>query len=152
MKRFSGQLKASGSTVELNLIAPVIGCWDRHRIEQVIVNLISNAIKYAPRSPIHISADTNGEIAWLVVQDFGSGIPKDLQPKIFDRFERAGASKNVGGLGLGLFIVKKIVDAHHGKIRVESGEQKGTKFIVELPLKPSLSTSHNSDEGTHNGL
>jgi signal transduction histidine kinase len=144
LKRFSGQLKAAGCAVELDLSTSAKGRWDRHRIEQVIVNLISNAIKYAPGSAIQISTAKHGNTATLVVRDFGPGVPKDQQVKIFDRFERAKASKNVGGLGLGLFIVRKIVDAHHGKVFVESEEGKGAKFTVELPV--NLTKIHGGGE------
>ncbi|MGE0525951.1 MAG: PAS domain S-box protein [Bdellovibrionales bacterium] len=138
ISRFAEQIKVANSTIELRLKDSVDGTWDRHRLEQVVVNLISNAIKYAPKSPIHIEALQREDTAILVVQDFGPGIPKDVQPKIFQRFERAGASKSVGGLGLGLFIVKKIVEAHGGTIVVESAENEGAKFTVALPLNPHI--------------
>ena len=98
--------------------------------------MISNAIKYAPGHPIQIRVSLEGESVILIVRDFGPGIPKERQSKIFELFERANVSRNVSGLGLGLYIVKQIVIGHHGNIRVESDEEKGTKFIIELPLLP----------------
>lgn len=138
VNRFSQQLEMASCMTGLDLDESVVGSWDRHRLEQVVVNLIANVIKYAPRSQLNISVSRQGETASLVVQDSGPGIPKDMLPKVFERFERAGAAKNIGGLGLGLFIVRKIVEAHQGKIRVESGEGMGTKFTVELPLHMEL--------------
>jgi PAS domain S-box-containing protein len=145
LRRFSAQLKSTGGIAELSADDPVMGHWDRHRLEQVIVNLLSNAIKYAPGAKIHIAVTASNDKAFLTVQDFGPGIPKSLQSKIFERFERIRADKNVGGLGLGLFIVRKIVEAHHGKIDLESEEGQGAKFVVELPLNPKSSEVRATD-------
>ena len=92
-------------------------------------------VKYAPGSPVEISTRLKDKnTAELVVQDKGSGIPKEKQTIIFERFERAIGSNNVSGLGLGLFITKNIVAAHKGKIQVESEPGHGSRFIIELPL------------------
>ncbi len=148
--RFAEQLKVAKCPLELDLNKALIGCWDHHRIEQVIVNLISNAIKYAPHSAIAISTSKIGDKAILVVKDSGPGIPKENQTKIFEIFERANGTRTIGGLGLGLFIVKKIAEAHQGTIKVESEEGHGAKFILELPLNPKLSNDKNADkEGCH---
>jgi len=130
----SEQLERAECSVRVEVAPNLVVRWDPARIEQVIVNLISNAIKYAPGHPIQIRVSVEGATAVLVVQDFGPGILKELQEKIFERFERANVSHNVSGLGLGLYIVKQIVTGHQGNIRVESEEGKGTKFIIELPL------------------
>ena len=132
--RFSEQLKSADRSVELSLNDDLIGVWEKHRIEQVIVNLLSNAIKYASKKPIHISTSRSDHSARLIVADGGPGIEKEKQPKIFERFERATSSTNISGMGLGLYIVRKIVEAHHGTIQLESEPGKGSKFIVELPL------------------
>jgi PAS domain S-box-containing protein len=134
--RFSQQLTAAGCQVDLKLDRSVAGRWDRHRLQQVILNLLSNAIKYAPGKPVVIAVSMANDIAKLVVQDQGPGIEKEMQKIIFERFERGTKDRNIGGLGLGLFIVRRIVEAHHGEIRVESAPGKGAKFIVELPLDP----------------
>jgi signal transduction histidine kinase len=110
---------------------------DRGRIEQVIVNLISNALKYAPESLLKVEMKKTGETAQIEVADSGPGIEPDQQGRIFERFGRATSSRNITGLGLGLFISQQIIEAHGGKIRVQSELGKGTKFIIHLPLKSS---------------
>jgi signal transduction histidine kinase len=112
----------------------VIGRWDRLRIEQVVENLLSNALKYGGAQPISVIVERNGEEARLTVRDRGIGIDAADQQRIFDRFERAVASQRAGGFGLGLWITKQIVDAHGGSIRVESTPGSGSAFLVELPL------------------
>ncbi len=131
--RLEQPAKSAKSNLELNLDNGLFGNWDRHRMEQVLTNLVSNAIKHAPGSSIRISAMLTGTRLRLVVEDSGAGIPEDKLAKIFDRFERAAASKNISGMGLGLYIVKKIVDVHEGSIKVESQPQKGSKFTIEIP-------------------
>ena len=135
--RFCDAFAAAHCPVELNLEPKVIGFWDSSRIEQVMVNLLSNAVKYAPGKPIKIEVSNGGETAKIIIQDFGPGIPPEKQSKIFERFERATSSRNVSGLGLGLFIVKQVVEAHHGTIGVESQEGNGSTFTIELPLNSS---------------
>jgi signal transduction histidine kinase len=124
-------------SIQMNLSHEIYGFWDRSRIEQTVVNLLTNAIKYAPGKPIILTASSDYRQATLVVEDFGPGIPKDNQSRIFERFERATSSKNIHGLGLGLFIVSQIVRAHEGSIRVESELGRGSKFVVILPLDPT---------------
>jgi len=133
LNRLKGQLKTAGSTVNFNLKPGVVGHWDRHRLEQVVVNLMTNAMKYAPRSTINIYTSHDGAKARLVVEDFGPGIEVDKREKIFDRFERLEAHRAAGGLGLGLFIVRKIVEAHGGTVHVESELGKGSRFVVQIP-------------------
>lgn len=112
----------------------IILALDSTRIEQVLTNLLTNALKYAPGKPIKISTTINDDKAILTVEDKGPGILKVNLSKIFDRYERINASTNLGGLGLGLYISKQIVEAHNGEIQVKSVKGKGTRFIVELPL------------------
>jgi signal transduction histidine kinase len=134
IKRFSEQLHVAQCTVRLDLQEHLSGRWDRHRLEQVVVNLVSNAIKYAPGRPIQITAQPMDARAILTVEDFGPGIEKDQHEKIFERFGRANSELNVQGMGLGLFIVKKIVESHGGTINVQSEIGKGSKFTVNLPF------------------
>ncbi len=136
--RFSEQLKVARCGLEVEVAPGLRVAWDRFRIEQVLVNLISNAIKYAPGEPIRISIGAEGDQARLVVRDSGPGIRQERQAKIFERFERATSARNISGLGLGLFIAREIVKGHQGSIRVESTEGQGAAFIVELPLRPQL--------------
>jgi PAS domain S-box-containing protein len=125
-----------GIDIKLAIKQPVIGKWDINRVEQILTNLISNAIKYGDNKPIEImlNKDTHRQQAILSVKDYGLGIPVEMQHKIFERFERAERSRNLGGLGLGLYIVRQIVEAHGGSIQVQSEEGQGSIFTVLLPL------------------
>lgn len=134
VERFGDEFARAECTLSLTLADDVVGMWDRSRIEQALVNLISNALKYAPGTPIAIGVARTHGSAQLVVQDKGPGIPLTRQARIFERFERA-ASRNISGLGLGLYIVKEIIEAHQGKIEVVSEEGRGAKFVVTLPLR-----------------
>ena len=134
IERFGEEFARAECKLSLALTPGVVGTWDRSRIEQIIVNLLSNALKYAPRTAIEIAVARADGSARLAVRDTGPGIPRARQPHIFERFERA-ASRNVSGLGLGLFIVKEIVEAHQGEIKVMSEEGRGATFVVTLPLR-----------------
>ncbi|MBI3544962.1 MAG: sensor histidine kinase, partial [Deltaproteobacteria bacterium] len=98
--------------------------------------LLSNAIRYAPNKPVHVSVTNAGSNVLLMVRDEGKGIALESRERIFNRFERVDASRNVTGLGLGLYICKEIVAAHRGTIHVESTESRGALFIVCLPKLP----------------
>jgi PAS domain S-box-containing protein len=135
---FGHQLDTSQNTVKTYIDEELVGEWDRTRIEQVIVNLISNAIKYAPGSQIVIFAKRDEDNAIISVQDFGPGIPKEMLGKIFQRFERLGQSTNISGLGLGLFICKQVIAAHSGTINLKSKDEQGATFEIVLPLHPRL--------------
>lgn len=114
------------------------GHWDRMRIEQVVTNLLSNAIKYGNEKEIFVEVQATSDKVYLKVKDLGFGIPSEFKRKIFDRFERAGMpTKQISGLGLGLYISEQIVRSHGGKIWVESELGRGSTFTVELPLHPS---------------
>jgi PAS domain S-box-containing protein len=117
----------------------VRGYWDRLRVSQVVTNLLSNAVKYGGGKPVEVEYGPRDGRAFLVVRDHGIGIDPADQPQIFERFERAVSSRNYGGLGLGLYIVKRIVEAHGGTIAVESMLGEGASFRVELPLRPVVS-------------
>lgn len=132
--RFQETLRKAGCTVELNLGEGIVGFWDRRRLEQIIANLLSNAIKYASQSLIRVTTERRGENAVITVQDSGPGIPREMQSKIFERFERVHSGDNVGGLGLGLYIVRGIVEMKGGTVRVESEINQGAKFIIEIPM------------------
>jgi signal transduction histidine kinase len=112
----------------------VYGVWDRTRIEQVIVNLLNNAVKYAPGAPITLRFTCNEGWALISVIDNGPGIDASNLERIFNRFEQAHDAQAVGGLGLGLYIARQIVEAHLGKIWAESTYGKGAAFFVQLPL------------------
>jgi PAS domain S-box-containing protein len=109
------------------------GTWDPARIEQAVVNLLANAIKYGRGAPIDVSVEATDLHVRIRVTDHGIGIaPADLE-RIFTRFERAASMHQYGGLGLGLYITRNIVEAHGGTIRVSSRPQQGTTFVIELP-------------------
>jgi signal transduction histidine kinase len=132
-ERFDPDLQRARCPLELDL-APAVGRWDRARLDQVITNLLSNAIRYGAGKPITVAVRTEGDRARLTVTDQGSGIAPDRLPRIFDRFERGGVSRNYGGLGLGLYIARRIVDRLGGTLSVESEVDRGSSFTVELPL------------------
>jgi signal transduction histidine kinase len=111
------------------------GVWDRARLEQVVTNLVSNAIKYGPGKPIEVRIEVLDSGAELSVRDHGIGIQPEVQARIFDRFERAVSSRNFGGLGLGLWIASEIVKAHGGWVQVESTPGEGATFRVRLPFE-----------------
>ena len=131
--RFAPELKNAGCDVILNLGAPVEGEWDSLRVEQVLINLLSNGIKYAPGKPITISVTADIDKVWIRFTDQGPGIALQDQERIFQRFERAQVTKAVSGLGLGLYVVRQIIDTHGGTIRVKSELGAGTTFNVCLP-------------------
>lgn len=110
------------------------GYWDRVRLGQVLVNLISNALKYAPGSKIVVFAKQDGPYALISVQDYGPGIALEKRGKIFERFERLGQDRNVGGLGLGLYICKQIITAHGGRIEMKNSPGQGATFVFKIPL------------------
>jgi len=116
--------------------APVVGRWDPARLEHVIAHLLLNAFKFGRGKPIHVRVERDGDLALLSVQDEGIGIAREDQERIFRRFERAVGIRQYGGLGLGLWIAREFVEAHGGKIRVESAAGKGSTFTVELPIEP----------------
>lgn len=113
---------------------PVLGVWDSFRIEQVLTNLLTNAIRYGQGNPIEIEILPVANRVQLKVKDNGYGISKEDQERIFDRFERAINASEVSGMGLGLFITKEIIKSHEGEIWVESELGSGATFIVDLPL------------------
>ncbi|HLE00963.1 MAG TPA: ATP-binding protein [Bdellovibrionota bacterium] len=133
----SEQAHEAGSTISIEGEQHLVGFWDRSRIDQVLTNLLSNAIKYGKGKPIavRLSHDTQKNLARLEVTDSGIGIAPEMQSRIFERFERAAEIKSTHGLGLGLFIVKQIVQAHSGTITVKSAPEQGSTFTVELPIR-----------------
>jgi len=116
---------------------PVIGRWDRLRLEQVVSNLISNAMKYGFGQPISVSIQATADLAWFSVRDHGIGIAAKDQDRIFERFERAAQVGGSRSLGLGLWVVRQIVGALGGTIRVESSLGAGANFTVGLPRAAS---------------
>ncbi len=127
------ELAEAACPVTSRVRGPVRGRWDRFRVGQVVTNLVSNALKYGAGKPIEIELQGDGERVRLSVRDHGVGISEHDQALLFQRFARAGASRNFGGLGLGLYIVRRLAEAHGGRVRVESAPDEGAVFTVELP-------------------
>ena len=129
-------------TIDVKLAAAVEGSWDRLRLEQIVTNLLSNAVKYGAGRPIsvEVGATGPGEDAevWIAVRDRGIGMSAEDLGRIFGRFERAASERNYGGLGLGLWIVRQVVDAMGGTISVESQPDRGSTFTVRLPRRAAL--------------
>jgi signal transduction histidine kinase len=132
-ERFADQLARSGCTLTVTAPERVVGRWDRLRLDQVITNLLANAIKYGARQPIDLRVERLAEGARLTVIDRGIGIAPADQGRIFERFERAVSDRHYGGLGLGLWISREIVEALRGSISVESAVGAGSTFVVTLP-------------------
>ena len=132
--QFSDFMKSGSALVSLKVEDHVIVHCDRFRIEQVILNLLSNATKYGEGKGIEIFVNRVGAFARFKVVDHGIGVPASMIDKIFERFERTELTQKISGLGLGLYISKQIVLAHHGRIYVESKEGQGSTFCVDLPL------------------
>jgi signal transduction histidine kinase len=137
VERFAGQTQAMGYAVRFEAAPEVTGHWDRTRIEQIVTNVFSNAIKYGEGKPITVSIarDELRSGATIRIHDQGMGIEPTMRERIFERFERAVSSQNISGLGLGLYITRQIVEAHGGSIQVESQPGQGSTFIVRLPFR-----------------
>ena len=131
--RFDLEIQRRHVTLKLNAPDPVPGLWDAARIDQVITNLISNALKYGAGRPIEVSVRVEASQAVVVVRDHGIGIPEDEQSKIFGPFAPVLAATHHAGLGLGLWIAQQIVQANGGRIKVDSRPEHGSTFTVELP-------------------
>jgi predicted ATPase/signal transduction histidine kinase len=132
-ERFGGELARGRCTLSIQGCSPVVGRWDASRIDQLLSNLLSNAVKFGAGKPIEVRFSQEEGTARLAVQDHGIGIEPAHQRRIFERFERAVAVQHYGGLGLGLYIGRRIAEAHGGALRLVSAPGAGSTFIVELP-------------------
>jgi signal transduction histidine kinase len=128
------KLEKEGYQLNLEASTNIIGNYDKVRLEQAITNLLTNAIKYGDKKPIEVKVYNSGGTGKVLVKDQGIGIPSEQKDKIFSLFERAAPATKFEGLGVGLYITNQIVKAHKGKIHVESQENIGSTFIIELPL------------------
>jgi predicted ATPase/signal transduction histidine kinase len=129
-------LAQAGCALSIQSSGHVVGEWDARRLEQVVTNLLANAVKFGAGRPIEVVVRDAGEVAELTVSDHGIGIDPVRLPHVFDRFERAVSTVHYGGLGLGLYLARSIVESHGGTIRVESRVGHGTTFTVRLPWTP----------------
>jgi signal transduction histidine kinase len=134
--RLGPELARAGSRLTMHADQPVVGRWDPTRLEQIVANLLSNAIKYGASAPIEVRVGWAGQVARFEIQDHGIGIHPEQQERIFCRFERAAPVRHYAGLGVGLWTVRRLVEAHGGTVRVESESGAGARFTVELPPAP----------------
>jgi PAS domain S-box-containing protein len=117
-----------------------IGRWDRSRLDQVVSNLISNAIRYAAGTPIDVAVNLEAADVVIAVRDRGPGLPQHQIARIFERFERGVSMRHFGGLGLGLYLVRQITEAHGGSVTANNMEGGGACVAVRLPLEPPKDT------------
>lgn len=125
--------KVAYSQIRKKINAPILVKWDKFRIEQVMLNLLNNAIRYGEDSQIDVEVSVGDNLAFITIRDYGPGIPMEMQKKIFERFERGDISKSEG-LGLGLYISQEIIQHHKGKILLDSEIGKGAAFVLQIPL------------------
>ncbi len=133
MARLQPVAVRAGVSLRLETDDELCGQWDPLRLEEIVSNLISNAIKLGRGGQVEIAVEDRGDEVRLRVRDHGPGIPPDDLGRVFDRFERAGADKGYGGLGMGLWIVRQLVVAHGGAVEVDSTPGDGASFTVRLP-------------------
>jgi PAS domain S-box-containing protein len=134
IERFSGDSERAKGTIHfIRPDGPVWGYWDQSRIDEIMTNLVGNALKYGEGMPVEVWLEQDDAQARILVRDQGRGIPPEDQERIFGRFERAVSDRSFGGLGLGLWLARQIVEAHGGTIRVESSPGVGSLFVVALP-------------------
>ncbi|MFP2905078.1 ATP-binding protein [Pyxidicoccus sp. 3LFB2] len=131
--RFAPSATQLNCSLELHAPMTVVGLWDRLRLEQVVTNLLSNALKYGAGHPVCVRVEAEGRLARLTVTDCGIGISAEDLPRIFERFERAVSDRHYGGLGLGLYITRQIVEAFGGTVTATSVPGQGSTFVLELP-------------------
>jgi signal transduction histidine kinase len=135
LQRFAADAAAAGCTLTVRTDAPLRGVWDPARLDQIVTNLVANALKYGAGSPIEVEARGGDERVWLTVRDHGIGIAPADQLRIFQRFERAASERHYGGLGLGLWIASELAKGLGGDITVDSAPGAGAAFTVTLPRR-----------------
>ncbi len=123
------------SRVETDLQEDVVGVWDRLAVEQVVENLLSNALKFGASSPVTLTLRADHQAAHLSIRDRGIGISEANRSRIFQRFERAVTQSEHGGFGVGLWLANQLIVAMGGTISIESPPGQGATFLVTLPLK-----------------
>ena len=144
LARFAPEAERAGCPLELTIDGQVEGLWDPLRLEQIVSNLLANAFKYGAGRPVHVRVERDGSTARLTVRDEGIGIPETALKRIFEKFERGVSDRHHGGLGLGLYVTRQIVEAFGGTARAESGGacgDCGATFVIELPLEVAAEAS-----------
>lgn len=140
LARFEAEAQAVGCTLRLEVVPGITGHWDRMRVEQLVSSLVANALKFGTHQPVEVRVEPDGEVARLVVEDRGIGIPEDQLERIFERFGRAVSSRSYGGLGLGLYMARRAAQAHGGRVWAEQRPGGGARFTLELPRRPPTPT------------
>jgi len=138
VERHRNDLERAGCEIALRVAPGAVGRWDRLRLDQVVTNLLTNAMKYGPGKPITVAVevvDVGEARARLTVSDAGIGVAPEDHARIFERFERAASARHYGGMGLGLWIVRQVAEALGGSAGVASAKGEGAAFTVELPLR-----------------
>jgi PAS domain S-box-containing protein len=137
----------AGCTLSVTTVPGIRGCWDQVRLEQVVTNVFENATKYGAGTPLSVSLDLDLASAEAVIEiaDRGPGIPEDDLVRIFERFERASPIRHFGGLGLGLYVSRRIVEAHGGSIKASNRSGGGSCFTIRLPVRPAIGTSSSAE-------
>jgi signal transduction histidine kinase len=133
--RFTPDAAAASCTMKVALAEPLVGLWDEARLDQIVTNLIANAVKYGAGGAIEVEGRAGADVVQLVVRDHGIGISAEDQERIFRRFERASGQRQHPGLGLGLWITSELCKALGGKISVTSAVGAGAAFTVTLPRR-----------------
>jgi PAS domain S-box-containing protein len=137
VERLRESARRDGCELILSVEDGLEGLWDRPRVEQVLNNLLTNAIRYGAGAPIEITLTAEGGEAVLRVRDNGPGIPEQDLKRIFGRFERASSMRNYGGLGLGLYVARQLIEAHGGTVSAQNPPSGGACFTVRLPRAPA---------------
>lgn len=141
---FTPQAQSAGYQLRLDILDRVEGKWDAFRLEQIIVNLLTNAMRYGNGNPITLTLHQQGNTAVVAVRDQGHGISPEDQERIFQAFERGQGNQVKSGLGLGLYIAQQLAEAHAGSIAVQSTLNAGSTFTLSLPLV-SQQVEHGAD-------
>jgi hypothetical protein len=136
VERMGEAARAASSRIDVEGPSELEGTWDKIRVEQVLTNLLGNAIKYAAGTPIKLNVFDDAGTAVIEVRDRGPGLPPEGN-QLFERFERAASMRNYGGLGLGLYLVQQIAEAHGGSVAAMNAPEGGARFLVRLPRKES---------------
>jgi signal transduction histidine kinase len=147
-QRFKDDLASAGCSLSVVVAgpsgskSPILGRWDRMRLDEVITNFLSNAIKYGAGKPVQIRVSATKTVATVEIEDQGIGISPDDQRRLFERFARVVSPEHYGGFGLGLWIVKLLVEAMGGKVAVRSAVGTGSVFSAELPRQEQEQRNH----------
>jgi len=134
--RMRDQAEQAGCKLSVSAPGELCGTWDRLRLEEVVAHILSNAFKYGAGTRVHVEVRREGPDAVLEISDQGPGIAPQDQQRVFGRFERA-ASRNYGGLGMGLYVSREIVRAHGGHIEASATPGGGATITARLPISPT---------------